>query len=95
MYQSLFHMEHMNLIAVDGSSITEVCNYIGDITLSDINILCPTPIDSPSHEVHFYSNLSDCIQDWSREVHYDQSHQGDHFRKGEYQVRTFLQAFFY
>ena len=43
------------MTAVDGCSITKVCNYVGEIIPSDINTLCPTPIDSLSHKIHFYS----------------------------------------
>ena len=43
------------MTAVDGCSITKVCNYVGDIIPSDINTLCPTSIDSSPNKVHFYS----------------------------------------
>ena len=49
------------MTAVDGCSITKVCNYVGDIIQSDINTLCPTPIDSPPHEVHFYSTRANIL----------------------------------
>ena len=49
------------MIAVDGCSVTKVCNYVGDIIPSDINTLCPTPIDSPPHQVHFYSTRANVL----------------------------------
>ena len=60
-YQSLFHIKHRNLTAVDGCSVTKVFNYVGDIIPSDINILCSTPIDSPPHKVHFYSTRANIL----------------------------------
>ena len=49
------------MTAVDGCSITKVCNYIGDIIPSNINILCPTSTDSPLHKVHFYSTSANIL----------------------------------
>ena len=38
-----------------------MCNYVGDIIPSNINTLCPTPIDLPPHKVHFYSTRANIL----------------------------------